>query len=720
MTLEPGIEALEQVTARDEIVPQPRLLELRPCDSERILRHRRDRRAPGRIRCSAMSRAVVLVAVLVIQAVTLMVLSRFFSGVHIDSWATAFGAAIVIALLNSVLWPAFIRVIQRINLILFVLLTFVLNGACVVIAGALLPGMHVDNLWTGFLVSLGLTATTTIFTTLFGFHDADYWTRWIIKRTVPLQAAAVETDVPGFIFLQIDGLSETVLRQALDEGRVPTIARWLADGTHRLVGWEANLPCQTSASQAGILHGSNVDIPAFRWLEKESGRVLVSNHPKDARDIEARVTNGNGLLADGGVGRGNIFTGDAEDVMLTFSTVLDASRRRGAHYVAYLSSPVNLARTILLVFWDIGLELWARLRARMRHVQPHGHRGFPYPLVRAFTTTFLRDVVVYTLIGDMFRGVPAAYADFVGYDEVAHHSGITQPDALAVLRRIDHQLARLETAAKSAPRPYHFVLLSDHGQTQGATFRQRYGVSLGDYVRGLMDPDKSVDDITHEADSWGYMNAFLTESSSADGDASNTGQLTRRAVRNHVHDGLVEYGPSTPESSQANVTVLASGNLGLVYFNDLPGRLTYEQITAAYPRVVPGLVQHAGVGFVMVRTERGPIAIGAKGVHILTENRIDGEDPLTNFGDRAAAHLVRLDSFTHTPDIVVNSFYDPTTDEAAAFEELIGGHGGLGGKQMHPFLLYPSSLPLEDAEIVGAEHLHRVLRGWRTQTQQTS
>jgi uncharacterized membrane protein YvlD (DUF360 family) len=664
-----------------------------------------------------MSHVVVLLAVWVIQALTLGVLSHFLPGLHVDSWVTAFGAAVVIALLNSLLWPAFIRVIQHVNLLLFVFLTFVLNGACVLIAGAVLPGLTVDGLWTAFLVSLGLTAATTVFTSLFAFHDADYYTRWIIKRTVPLQAGAVETDVPGFIFLQIDGLSEMVLRQALTDGRVPTIARWIADGSHRLTGWEANLPCQTSASQAGILHGSNADIPAFRWLEKDSGRVLVSNHPKDARDIEARVTNGQGLLADGGVGRGNIFTGDAEDVMLTFSTVLDSSKRRGAHYVAYMSSPVNLARTILLVFWDIGLELWSQLQARMRKVEPHGHRGFPYPLVRAFTTTLLRDVVVYTLIGDMFRGVPAAYADFVGYDEVAHHSGITQPDALAVLHRIDHQLARLEQAAKSAPRPYHFVLLSDHGQTQGATFRQRYGISLGDFVRGLMDPDTSLDDITHDADTWGYMNAFLTESSAVDSESGNTGQLTRRAVGNHLQDGLVEYGPSTPETSQANVTVLASGNLGLVYFNNLPGRLTYEQITAAYPHVVPGLVQHAGIGFVMVRTERGPIAMGAKGVHLLNDNRVEGEDPLANFGGRAAEHLLRLDSFTHTPDIVVNSFYDPTTDEAAAFEELIGGHGGLGGKQMHPFLLYPSALTLDDAEIVGAEHLHRVLRGWRVQTQ---
>src|SRR5262249_52134208 len=159
-----------------------------------------------------------------------------------------------------------------------------------------------------------------------------------------------------------------------------------------------------------------------------------------------------------------------------------------------------------------------------------------------------RDIVVYTLIGDMFRGVPAAYATFVGYDKVAHHSGATQPDALAVLRRIDQQLARLERAARSAPRPYHFVLLSDHGQTQGATFLQRYGLSRGELVRTLIARGQSVDDISDEADTWGSMNAFLTESSAA-GQASTSGRLTRRAVRKHVHDGLVEYGPIPPATS---------------------------------------------------------------------------------------------------------------------------------------------------------------------------
>jgi hypothetical protein len=78
------------------------------------------------------------------------------------------------------------------------------------------------------------------------------------------------------------------------------------------------------------------------------------------------------------------------------------------------------------------------------------------------------------------------HSTFVGYDEVAHHSGIEQPDAFAVLKQHDAQLARLERAIEQAPRPYHLVVLPDHGQSQGRPFRQRYGVTLDELVRDAL------------------------------------------------------------------------------------------------------------------------------------------------------------------------------------------------------------------------------------------
>jgi hypothetical protein len=109
------------------------------------------------------------------------------------------------------------------------------------------------------------------------------------------------------------------------------------------------------------------------------------------------------------------------------------------------------------------------------------------------------------------------------------------------------------------------------------------------------------------------------------------------------------------------------------------------------------------------------VAIGASGRRRLSDGEVTGEDPLRGFSANAARHLLRTDGFDHVADVMVNSFYDPATEEGCAFEELISFHGGMGGPQTRPFLLHPAHLPVPAAPLVGAEEIHRVLRGWRAQ-----
>jgi putative membrane protein len=61
---------------------------------------------------------------------------------------------------------------------------------------------------------------------------------------------------------------------------------------------------------------------------------------------------------------------------------------------------------------------------------------------------------------------------------------------------------------------------------------------------------------------------------------------------------------------------------------------------------------------------------------------------------------------------MVNSLYDPETGEVAAFEELVGSHGGLGGDQSSSFLMFPAAWEMESAPIVGACALHAQLKRW--------
>jgi hypothetical protein len=336
----------------------------------------------------------------------------------------------------------------------------------------------------------------------------------------------------------------------------------------------------------------------------------------------------------------------------------------------------------------------------------------------------LRELSLYILIGDMYAGVPIAYTTFFGYDEVAHHSGIAEPDTLDVLRGLDYTFERLEQFAKNAPRPYHFVILSDHGQSQGATFKQRYGLTLKEVTDQLIADQHTVQSIESEDAGWGNLSIFLTElvNRIIPEGKQFTSRLLLRAVKSRMYLDQVVIGPyrefieqknTNAAQETADVVVLASGNLGLIYFTEWEERLSFEQINIAFPEVINGLVGHEGISFVMVRSEdEGPLVIGKDGIHYLATGHVDGQDPLATFSPHAADHLRRSDSFPHVADIMVNSLYDPQTGEVAAFEELVGSHGGLGGGQSFPFLLVPADWELEDREIVGAVNLHTQFKCW--------
>src|SRR5687767_5781726 len=263
------------------------------------------------------------------------------------------------------------------------------------------------------------------------------------------------------------------------------MARWIQDGSHHLVRWETDWSSQTGAAQTGLLLGSNEDIPAFRWWDKELGRAVASSAPKDVLAIEARLSTGKGLLHADGASRSNMYSGDAPHSSLTISTLRQKERhtdRTGAGYLAYFSNPFAFVRTFVLMIADIVKELWYAAEQKKMDVWPRGHRGFVYSLLRAFMVVVQRDLAMSAVIGDVYAGRPAVYATFSGYDEVAHHSGIERPDALAVLRNLDQTFDRIARATHDAPRPFHIVVLSDHGQSQGPTFFQRYGTTLEEIV----------------------------------------------------------------------------------------------------------------------------------------------------------------------------------------------------------------------------------------------
>jgi hypothetical protein len=300
-----------------------------------------------------------------------------------------------------------------------------------------------------------------------------------------------------------------------------------------------------------------------------------------------------------------------------------------------------------------------------------------------------RDLIVYGVLSDMMKGRPAIYATFASYDEVAHHSGLERDDTLEALRKLDQQFGRIDRARRYAARPYELVVLSDHGQTQGATFRQRNGYGLDELVERNL------------------AHGGVSSLPGGDEQDAMVGHAAAEATGRKAK-------PAKNDVSGRDVVVLGSGNLGLVYLMEERRRLTLEQIEARHPGLVSALRSHPHVGWVLVDSgEHGAVVLGAQGARYLEEDRVEGRDPLALFAPTAGRHLLRSHGFVHAPDLLVGSFYDPALDEGCAFEELISFHGGLGGSQTRPFLLHPAQLPVPGEQIVGAEALHRVLAGWR-------
>jgi uncharacterized membrane protein YvlD (DUF360 family) len=626
-------------------------------------------------------------------AVALWVAAAILPGVDVAGAEGALLVAAVVAVLNAVLPPILAALRLPFMIALGFLLVLALDAVALKLASDLLENTFtVDNFGWALLGALVVAAVSVVLEVIFGSNDESTYALRVVQRIAKRQGAAERTDVPGIIFLEIDGLALPVLRRAMRDGNAPNMARWVAEGTHELAEWEPDLSSQTGASQAGILLGSNDDIPAFRWVDKVSGLLTACSAPDDCARIERERATGIGLLVDGGTSRGNLLSGEADEVILTVSRI-EAEKQANPGYRAFFANGFNVTRALVLFFWEVLLEWTAAIRATRRDVRPRGHRGGAYPFMRAAMCVIVRDLIVYGVLTDMMRGRPAVYATFSSYDEVAHHSGLERSDTLEALRKLDQQFGRIDRARRYAPRPYEIVVLSDHGQTQGATFKQRNGYGLDELV------ERSLE------------NGTVTEVAGGDEQDAMVGHALGEATGKPKKR-------SKKDVSDRQVVVLGSGNLGLISLMEEPRRLTLEEIDDRHPRLISTLRAHPHVGWLLVRSaERGPVALGASGAHYLAEGTVEGENPLAHFPPNAPRHLLRTDGFPHVADIMVGSFFDPDLEEGCAFEELISFHGGLGGPQTQPFLLHPVGLPVPDEAIVGAEQVHGVLAGWRRSLQ---
>lgn len=656
-----------------------------------------------------MKRRLVIRRIVVWIIISLVIfLTGFLTQLYAHNALVAVLVTAGLGLADALLWPVLSYLNLPFTIYTFLLSAFVLNGTLFWGAALLFPQIRVSG-WGLLFLPLFIALINTVVSAVLTFeNDATFYHAVSRKTRGRAKRAAGNKGKPGVIFLEIDGLSEAVFRKALENGSMPKLASWLKGGTHRITGWETDFSSQTAASQAGILHGNNRNIPGFRWVEKAAGnKVVAPSSWAGAARIESRISDGRGLLSVNGRAAVCLYSGDARDHVFVYSKyreMIELYRQSGT----FSAGAYNFVHTSVHMVREMWREYRSRARQRRLNITPRLENvGNFYYLIRAVAAGFFRELVTYTVVGDILAGdKDVIYGVFPGYDEVAHHCGVADREVFTVLGDIDKGITRIVGAREFCQRPYTICILSDHGQTLGATFLQRYGYTLAQLVEKLIPKDQmTIADLDSNQDHFGHMVVYPLD----------------KIIRPRENMKKPALKPPKKEEGKADVMVLASGNMGLIYFTRWAERTSLEHLEQHYPGLVDRLAGHPGISFVMVHSAAGSMVIGAGGKYHLNEDRVEGKDPLAKFGKNTAAHLRRLDSFDCVPDIVVISLYDTEKDEVASFEERIGSHGGVGGDQSKPFIFHPAGWDFGDEEIVGAETVGRLFRNqihgmFRTET----
>ncbi len=644
-----------------------------------------------------------------VDAVSLLVTAWIIPGISIQPQGElpviviAVAASLLLGIVNLLVRPLILMLAIPLGWIVLFLMGFFINAITLMITSGLLPGFNVSSWGAAFFGGLFLALVNTILSTLLNIDDDQSFYANLVLRRAARQAEELPEDAGrGLLMLEIDGLSYWHIQKAIEDGYMPTIKKLMDESGYQLSRVDCGLPATTPACQAGILQGNNTGIPAFRWLDKETGKLLAGGQA--AALIEPDLSDGNGLLR-GGSSNANMFSGDAEKAILTFSRIKaeteEDKKKRAQDMYLLMRNPYFFVRVLVLFFGDVFQELWQGWQQRRQDVQPRLnrlHNG--YPFLRAATNVFLRDISAYFTILDVVRGAPAIYTLFAGYDEVAHHSGPWTHDAMLTLRQFDRVIARiLKVAEERAPRPYEFILLSDHGQSTGATFEQRYEISILDFIKQQLPQGTTAVGTGGGDDGTMGVAAMMGELENIENQdvSGRVGKAALGSAQRAMKSNL-DRQPGSKEVEPAKVTLCYSGNLAQVYFDLYPRRITLNELNAAYPGMVDALVQHEGIGFVVAyEDDDEPVAFGKTGARNLHTGDVVGDDPLLPFGDVELRNwqVRRIADFSNAGDLLINSTFYPD-GTVAAMEELIGNHGGLGGEQTDAFIFHPGDMEIPE------------------------
>ena len=523
------------------------------------------------------------------------------------------------------------------------------------------------------------------------------------------------TDGPqkGFVGIQIDGLAFPYLQQALDRGYLPHLERYLRRG-HKLVEYQAGLPSTTPAAQAAFFYGNDHGIPAFRWFEKETGQIVSFNDPDQVQRFREKLFAGERGLLTGGASYSNILDGDAERSIFTVSSPHPQTLfgRVGGLRIILLQL-VNPLRTCRMFFATF-LEYWANRKDEWHHRRRKGwstQEGL-FPLIRIFCNVILREMQTFGVIAEVYAGTPRIYTTYSGYDEIAHHFGPGSWPALKNLQYIDRRIAEIIRAIDHVSgADYLLVILSDHGQTPGYPFQNRFGATLGDAVSAFLRENQTASISSGALEFTRIKIGYLQEELGARKKSWRLRmyQFTRNYLQRKVHDLVPE---TIKIDQEGGVVITYSSSLAHLYITGSKAPLNWKEVEQAQPMLLRFLQKHKGIGFVLARGENaGELMIFHSGGQIcVTDNPRFQQKELAFLRPYGVPYdllsvLHRFGRGARCGDLVIFGALDE--EGIACFDDQVGGHGSVGGEQSRPFLILPLDHPvLEKQQLSGYEFLY--------------
>jgi len=529
--------------------------------------------------------------------------------------------------------------------------------------------------------------------------------------------AGLETPPPAtraFVVLQVDALAFSALQEVLERGDMPHLARLLQQGEYRLRRWRCGLPSTTTAIQTGLFYGARV-APGFRWYDKATGAPVTSHRPDHMRALEESLSAAHdGLLVGGGVYT-SLLSGEAERAVFTVSRVfvrqLQGYLEGTGLLLIFLLRPLRVLRLIHYTLVRFGRRVWAGLRHWKTLLVP---LSLLRSLLDAAADATLTEFMTFCVLLDLYRGVPRMYANFNGYDEMAHVHGALHHEARWVLHWIDARLEEIEKLGRESPgASYDVFILSDHGMAPAIPFRIRFGQTLGEFVAQQVHLDVSFDAGAMDAAAARALRARYLITVLRDSQQYLPPWI-RRLVDVARRPLLAYLSPEEPAydwNLESEVVVQASGPLAHVYFRVAAHQMDLPEATLLYAEFMGRLVGHEGIELVAGRDTGQVVILGRKG-GVLTiadeKTELQGADPLEAFADREYVmrelrHLLQLP--TSGDLVLLGRLLE--TGEVITFEEQYATHGSLGGGQDEPFLIYPAALEGELPELDSPEALYR-------------